>query len=112
MIELTTPYNPGSVDPGKTYTHVQIVEFHKAEITLLLVCQYGYLVEGNWAVGFAKALEMHNIRDDPNTLCTDFTDMMAALAEEDEKAWVAVDRLGCAWLIFKEIYPGTYVVPA
>jgi len=111
MIELTTPYNPGSDDPGKLYTHVRIVEFYKSESMLQLVCQYGYLDTGNWVVGFAKPLEWQYIRDDENIPSTDFTDLMAAISEEDEVVWDGVDRLGCGWLITKSIYPGTYVAP-
>jgi hypothetical protein len=52
-IELTTPFNPGDADEGKSYTHVKIVKF-SADLSnnlLTATVRYGYFNEEVWVDG-------------------------------------------------------------
>lgn len=52
-ILLTTPFDPGSVDPGKSYTHAKITRIdHKVdEKEIRLYVTYGYKLSGVWTPG-------------------------------------------------------------
>lgn len=65
MINLTTPYNPGDLDPGQSYTHARIIEFRAAlDAKILTICVvYGYLDgESEWVQGKApiRKVEINN----------------------------------------------------
>lgn len=56
MINLTTAFNPGDVDSGKSYTHVKIVEFraHIEKKQITIISQLGYLDGGEWIAGLIE----------------------------------------------------------
>lgn len=50
---LTTPFNPGDLDPGKTYPRAQIVEqrIRPEEKRISVSWEYGTVVETAWVPG-------------------------------------------------------------
>lgn len=57
-ILLTTAYNPGDADPGKTYPRVKIISFSLVpdDKYLDMQLEYGDVSEGNWVPGVAKRI--------------------------------------------------------
>lgn len=53
MIQLTTPFNPGDVDSGRTYPHVKVTEFHFYWTVGIIevICQYGEQSGNTWSPG-------------------------------------------------------------
>jgi len=52
-IALTTPFDPGDLDTGKTYTHVRIksVKIDLENSAVELDCEHGYYDDETWVAG-------------------------------------------------------------
>lgn len=95
-ILLTTPWNPGNFDPGKTYPYAKILTFTQSTENkwMRVAVDFGYMNEGVWSTGSAKDKEkMYTIRGE------DYDTMIAAMPEEGEKVYDAVKRLLYAYLV-------------
>lgn len=80
-ILLTTAFDPGDLDPGKSYTHVKIVHLeHDVEgQAIRLICKRGYLAGGVFVVGGVSPVMVHQIQDQPSLEPpgTDYTSLVA-----------------------------------
>lgn len=108
-ILLTSPFNPGDVDPGASYSHVQIVGMRwflsgSIEITIArgrIVA--GVFVEGR--VPRETIIVANNSRSIPPG--TDYTGLLTGTPNPGETTYQAVGRGLYGHLIAKGIYPGT-----
>ncbi|HHH29053.1 MAG TPA: hypothetical protein ENK57_12015 [Polyangiaceae bacterium] len=78
-ILLATPYNPGDLDPGKSYTHVELDTFgvqlfaRAIEFTFI----HGYLDSATGAFVRGKNPPLrYSVEDNPRTGATDYSDLM------------------------------------
>ena len=60
MILLTTPFNPGDSDPGKSYTHARVVsvELNAKRMRVRVAVNYVYEDGGVWAYGQVGKLSL------------------------------------------------------
>ena len=77
-ILLTTPFNPGDVDPGATYAEAKITEFrigieHRKRIEVLV--ELGNTVDGEWVPGKVPA---HSVLIEDLRESTPYTDVIMA----------------------------------
>lgn len=70
MIELTTAFNPGDSDPGKTYTHVRTVEvvLQARDQWIRVGMERLYLDGAEWVIGNTGMLNLTIDREDFHTL--------------------------------------------
>ena len=111
-ILLTTPYNPGSADPGKSYPRAKItgfsIDLHAKVIRARL--EYGDVVDGAWVRGLVSTepeVCIENKPADPGPASTDYDDMVAELPDEEETIYVAAARVLYEYLLANDILDGT-----
>jgi len=107
MILLTTPYDPGSLDPGQSYTHCDAtnVSFDTLQKRIHLSVQYGTVSGGELVPGKANAVPQV-IADEGGA--TDYTDLTAILTTGSTEGCVdAFRRALCQWLLDKGHAAGT-----
>lgn len=70
MIELTTPFNPGDVEPGKTYTHMRAASFgmDARQARVRVSMDYIYDEAGTWTTGKGPGPELQIVRNDFHTV--------------------------------------------
>lgn len=112
MILLTTPYNPGDLDPGQSYTHAMVTEF-RADILrkqFRVEVQFG-TVSGSPAVFFPGKSDriLHVIKDTPRTGGTEYTDLIALTPVAGTTTYQSVAAHLYGYLITKGFYAGTVV---
>ena len=110
MINLTTPWDPGSADPSASYTHAEVsdVSFNVARKSLNLTVMYGTEAAGVFTEGKANPLGFRIA--DNGAGGTDYTDFEALTAVDGtEKCLDAYKRALCQWLIDKNKLAGTVV---
>lgn len=110
MINLTTNYDPGDLDPGNTYPKVDVVNDSRnrqAEIIDVALC-YGTESGGKLVPGKAALVTMR-VANKPNESPpgTDYDDLMALLANANEKGAAAYNRCLCQHAINKGLFAGT-----
>lgn len=104
-IQLTTPANPGILDPGKTYAQLKIISYGTDIIgkSVWLCCRYGDTVDGEWFSGSGIGEKNHMIAGQ------DFLDLVGQSAQQGETVYQTDARILYAYLLDKAIYAGTYV---
>lgn len=120
---LTTPYDPGPLDPGRIYTHVKVVDTHHIvhddggpgiPVVETRVAR-GYLEPpdtGDFKAGLTE-VPIYRLLDgvDPLTgdadASTHHTDLQADLSNDGEAAAESILRVLYQWLIDQTYYPGT-----
>lgn len=110
MINLTTPYDPGSLDTAN-YTHVEVtnISFHVLQESLNISTLYGTAPGGVFTGGKAAALPFRIINDVPEG-STNYDDFEALLATgPTEKCVDAFRRALCQWLLDQSHFIGTIV---
>lgn len=95
MIQLTTAFNPGDMDPGKSYTHVQIHELRwdmpKKQMMVRVV--RGYLESSNFVIGKVPDAWVVFADGGPkNPQLTDYTDLIAGMPQSGESIYQAAGR--------------------
>jgi len=113
-IVLTTPYDPGDKDPGKTYSRAKIVCFTidtEAKFVTFWF-QYGDVVAGAWARGKSSPDISHTIQNlpaEPGPATTDYDDMVAEVTTvgEGHVIYAGAKRVLYEWLLDKGILSGT-----
>lgn len=96
MILLTTPYDPGDLDPGQTYTHVKVVntfqEWHPNDsvpgaptLRLAMYWCYGQVVDSEFVAG--KAVKRKFSVDQTIWDARIDTYLSAGSGEKSWKAW-------------------------
>jgi len=98
MISLTTAYDPGSKDEGKSYTHVNIVAAHLDPINRFIKCywQYGYMIEEEFTPGL-ESVSSVNISD------ADYDTIDAYVSQTNEKCLESFERALTQYLLDKGI---------
>lgn len=108
MIQLTTPYDPGSLDPGKSYTHVQIKAFHfslrNQEIELEV--EYGYKENSVFTSGKTK-VQRHHIKDNALAGTMHWSALVATVGIAGKSVYRQVGEGLYNHLVDEGIYPGT-----
>lgn len=105
-ILLTTPYDPGSLDPGRSYTHARINEFRFAIGRFIeLRVARGYLDGGVFIEGKAP-VEQVVIRDNPKAQTADLSELIAKMPADGEGLYQGVGRVLYEYLLGKG-YGGT-----
>lgn len=100
-ILLTTPWNPGNYDPGKTYPRAKIVTFtnNTERKAIRVTVDFGDEVEGKWVSGVPDRMRgrmgTHGHMIDGSAYDT----MVAASPDEGETVYDAVKRLLYAYLV-------------
>jgi len=117
---LATPYDPGVLDPGKSYTHVKIVDTHcvvhndggpGVPVVEVRVAR-GYLDPADFKAGLTE-VPIYRLLDgvDPVTgdadASTHYTDSLSDLSNDGEPAAEALLRVLYQWLIDRTYYAGT-----
>ena len=112
-ILLATPFNPGDLDPGATYTHVELTRFAGDF--------QGRVITFEFQRGTMDAAN-HFVPGDLNTLRfvvedrpargnipakTDYTEMMAELTLDGELASSAVARIIYTYVLVNGLFVGT-----
>jgi len=107
-IRLTTPYNPGDLDPGKRYTHVDIPSFKllRDAAAIEIEVRHGYDDGAGFVPGLKPAVVVA-VRDNPRAGTTDYTELVTALPRVPtlsiyENAGIQL----YTYLIAKGHYPG------
>lgn len=109
-IALTTPYDPGDLDPGQSYTHVRILRavidntVPQVELTIVR----GFLSGPDFVPGRASP-ERVVIKDRPRQGGTDYADEEAKKPFAGANTYAAYDRQLHEFLIVKALFPGTIV---
>jgi len=88
-ISLTTPWNPGNFDAGKTYVRAKITTFavNLESKILRVVVDFGDMVEGEWVSGKAPNKEKSiTIRGE------DFDAMLDDTPQQGETTYDAIKR--------------------
>jgi hypothetical protein len=111
-ILLTTPYDPGSSDPGETYPRAKItgfsIDLHAKVVQVRL--EYGDVVDGSWVRGKASlepSVCIENKPAEPGPATTDYDDLVAELPEAEETIYAGAARVLYEYLIAKGILSGT-----
>jgi hypothetical protein len=109
MIELSTAYNPGSLDAGQSYTHCDVtnINFDTLQKRIHLSYQYGTLSGDELAPGKARPVAMA-IADEAGG--TDYADLRAIMGTGATEGCVdGFRRALCQWLLDKGYEIGTIV---
>ena len=88
-ISLTTPWNPGNFDPGKTYVRAKITHFvvsTESEVIRVTV-DFGDVVNGEWVSGAAPDKEKSIV-----IRGADYTAVVADTPQEGETTYDAIKR--------------------
>jgi hypothetical protein len=109
-IQLTTAFDPGDLDPEKSYTHVKIVHLEHSIVDafIRLVVARGYLDEGAFVESQIAKRAIYNIVDEGEG--TDYTSMVAETVvsgDVGEKVYDVNAQHLYQWLIDKGYYAGT-----
>jgi hypothetical protein len=97
-ITLTTPWNPGNFDSGKTYPQAKVVGINiKLDIQVIhVIIDFGNTVDGKWQPGAAtrkeKVLSISG---------ADFTTMTTATPQSGEDLYAAIKRVVYAYVLQK-----------
>lgn len=104
-IRLETPFNPGDLDPGKSYTDVMIEDFtiNLVRKRIRLVVARGYQSGGNWVRGKSAILK-HEITGDDYDAVTSLSPFDPSSLLYDQVA-----RALYEYLIDEGIYPGVVI---
>ena len=88
-ILLTTPFDPGAFDPGKTYPRAQIIQFTVSPENedIRVVVDFGDVDDGEWVSGAAREKLNHILIQG-----ADYTAIVADTPEEGETTYDAVKR--------------------
>lgn len=104
-IQLTTPFNPGDLDPGKTYPIVKILD-HTVDSRgglITIHTAYGYLVDGVWQQGIMSRVETTQISGQ------DYLDMGAEVPDGIKSRHDDTADALYQYLLDKGVYTGTVV---
>lgn len=103
-ILLTTAFNPGDIDPGKTYAQAKITWYrtHITQMYMEVHCELGNTVEGVWTPGATQDYIFPLAGEDFIALCS-------AVPEEGETVYQTVSRLLYQWLLDEGKFIGTIV---
>jgi hypothetical protein len=107
MIRLTTPFDPGDFDPGRSYTHVAITSHAVWPTFIELRVVRGYL-DPEFVAGKLEET-LVTIRDNPRAGTTAFTDLMNREAVGRERFSAVFSRLLHQHLVSSGMYPGVVV---
>ena len=93
-LKLDTPFNPGDIDPGASYSHLQIVSMEwslAGQITITYL--FGVIASGTFVPGKVDQRSI-TIRDHPKMSPpgTDYTTMLTALPAAGETIYQGVGR--------------------
>lgn len=104
MILLTTPFDPGDVDPGALYTHVQIADMAKNPTAQYLRVKwiYGTVDGGSFVPGALRPTTTVFVGED-------FTNYAAIIVDGDTTCDAAFDRAVEQALIDRGILTGSIV---
>jgi len=112
-IALVTPYDPGDLDPGQSYTHVELRsfagDFEANEISFEF--KYGTLDQNSKFVWGKVDATRFIVKDRPRLGTTDYTNMMAELSLDDELTSAAVGRIIYTYALMNGLYVGTPLPP-
>jgi hypothetical protein len=111
---LSTPYDPGEIDPGKSYTHVRIVDIHHIPHddggpgvpSMEMRVARGYLDPTDFKAGLTP-VTIFRLEDGTPERTTHYTNLSADLANNGETATSAEQRVLYQWLIDEGHYAGT-----
>lgn len=106
-IQLNTPFDPGDMDPGKSYTHVEVdqIEFSRDRKRVNFAVNRGYLVGGQFVRGAASRRATYLIQDEEGS--SEYTDFMATAASGTLEQTVAAGLY--TWLLTKGIFEGAVI---
>ncbi len=110
MINLNTAYDPGSLDSGASYTHVEItnVSFNVEHQAINLSLMYGTAPSGNFLQGKSSAGSFRIANDGQSGTDWDVFEALTAV-DGTEKCVDAFTRALCQWLLNKSHFAGTIV---
>lgn len=102
---LTTPFEPGDLDPGAHYTHLKVEWFAMLvpDLKLELVTTYGTQAGAVYTKGVASPNKKYDIAG------PDFFTMVQKLPHDGETIYNAAARELYEWLIAKGHAAGTIV---
>jgi hypothetical protein len=107
-ILLTNPFNPGDMDPGKTYPYVKLsfIGIYLTNKQISLQWQYGDEVSGVWTPGKIQApgCMAQIIEEDYDTVIASET-----VSGDEGVVYDAVRRVLYSWMIDEGIVQGTLV---
>jgi len=112
-IALQTAYNPGDLDPGKTYDHVELSAFGVEIFARSIYFEFchGYIdAQGSFAKGLKEPVRFY-VQDKPRAGTTDYTDMMAEISQDGEIISSAVARVLYTYVLVNGIFVGTPADP-
>jgi hypothetical protein len=97
-ISLTTPWNPGNYDAGKTYVRAKILHVNISPESKMIrvVVDFGDVVDGKWVSGKAPDKEKPILIKG-----ADYEAMVADIPQEGEKTYDAIKRVVYAYLTTK-----------
>lgn len=106
-IQLDVAFDPGDMDPGKSYTHVEVtqIQFDRFRKKVGFSVSRGYLESGEFVVGSAAPRQSFTIGDVEGG--TEYTDFMGAAASGTLEETVAVGLYN--WLLAKDIFEGSII---
>ena len=106
-IQLNTPFDPGDMDPGKSYTHVEVdqIEFIRDRKRISFSVNRGYLVGGEFVRGTASRRANYLIQDEGGG--SEYTDFMGTTPSGTLEQTVALGLY--TWLLAKGIYAGAII---
>lgn len=116
-ILLATPYNPGDLDPGVIYTHVELKTFGGDFFANVITFSFvrGTVDGSNNFLPGKVAPTMFQVVDRParggNPPKTDYSDMMEELTLDGEKASSSVARIIYTYVLTNGIFVGTPIDP-
>lgn len=113
MIQLTTPYAPGSLDPGQTYTHAKVRGYRVDRAgqfieldTILGYLTAGLFTEGNCPLGRFTVRDLQRPAPGDALNHTNFSDLVGADGVTGTDALATFEGAADQYLIDQGIYPG------
>ena len=116
MIVLSTAFSPGDVDPGKSYTHLRIVEIriNTCKKSIGMLTQHGYMESGEWTPG-KVAPTVFTVTNGKSVNAYDNLVVASVALQTDVVApgvseynvYAAAGRCCYQWLIDKGYFAGT-----
>jgi len=106
-IQLDVAFDPGDMDPGKSYTHVEVfrIEFDRNRKKVSFDVYRGYLESGEFVRGTASRRQSYLIEDKEGDAA--YAAFMDAAASGTLEQTVAVGLYN--WLLTKEIFEGSII---
>jgi hypothetical protein len=94
-IRLTTPWNPGNYDPGKTYPRAILtaLTIYPELKRIHLVVDFGDVIDNKWKTGDASLPNETTVKEEA------YDTMVAAVPQEGETIYQAVKRVSYAYLL-------------